>query len=226
MSRYAEVVVLTEGRTEQLFVKRLLAPYMGERGIHMTPIQLDKPGQKGGDVRFMRARNDIARHLKQRNNAYVSLLVDYYGIGRDWPGLDAVQPGASPSDIATAICTATQDAIDAELANYRSSVRFVPHIAVHEFEALLFSEPATLASAIQVNRQRIEAIIQECGEPEAIDNSPHTTPSRRIEQLYSRFKKTSNGIAIAEEIGIGQMRSVCPVFNGWLDRLESLAVGD
>ena len=177
-------------------------------------------------MRFVRARNDIARHLKQRQDAYVSLLVDYYGIGRDWPGLDAVRPGASPSEIATAICTATQVAIDAELTDYRSDVRFVPHIAVHEFEALLFSEPATLARAIQVDQQSIEAIIQECGEPEAIDNSRNTAPSKRIERLYRRFKKTSTGIAIAKEIGIGQMRSVCPVFSGWLYRLESLAIGN
>lgn len=226
MSSSAAVTVIVEGPTEQRFIKDILAPYLGAKNVFMTPIILSKSGQKGGDVRFVRARNDIARYLKQRQDAYVSLLVDYYGIGRDWPGLEAVRPGASPSDIAIAICTATQIAIDAELTDYRSDVRFVPHIAVHEFEALLFSEPATLARAIQADRQSIEAIIQECGEPEAINNSRHTAPSRRIEQLYSRFKKTSNGIAIAKEIGIGQMRSVCPVFNGWLDRLESLAVGD
>lgn len=226
MSNSAAVTVIVEGPTEQRFIKDILAPYLGAKNVFMTPIILSKPGQKGGDVRFVRARNDIARHLKQRRDAYVSLLVDYYGIGRDWPGIDTVRPGASPGDIATAICTATQDAIDAELTDYRSDVRFVPHIAVHEFEALLFSEPATLARYIQADQQSIEAIIQECGEPEAIDNSRHTAPSRRIAQLYRRFKKTSTGIAIAKEIGIGQMRSACPVFNGWLDRLESLAVSD
>lgn len=223
MSKPIAVTVIVEGPTEQIFVKDILAPYLGAKNVFMTPIILSKPGQKGGDVRFVRAKNDIARHLKQRNDAYVSLLVDYYGIGHDWPGLDAVQPGASPCDIASAICTATQSAIDAELADYRSDVRFLPHIAVHEFEALLFSEPATLASAIQVDRQRIDGIIQECGEPEAIDDSPNTAPSKRIENLYSRFKKTSNGIAIARAIGIEQMRTACPVFNGWLERMEALA---
>ena len=219
----AEVMVLAEGQTEVRFIKQVLGPYLGERGIYLTPIQLDKPGQKGGDVRFVRAKHDIARYLKQRSDTYVSLLVDYYGIGRDWPGLNSVRPGASPSDIATTICTETQGAIDAELSDYRSNLRFVPHVAIHEFEALLFSEPDTLANAIKVNRQLIDGIIQECGEPEAIDNSQHTAPSKRIEQLYSRFKKTSDGIAIARAIGIERMRSMCPVFNGWLGRLESLA---
>ncbi len=226
MSKPIAVTVIVEGPTEQIFVNEVLAPYLGAKSVFMTPIILSKPGQKGGDVRFVRAKNDIARHLKQRADAYVSLLVDYYGIGRDWPGLDAVPAGASPSDIAAAICTATQSAIDAELADYRSDVRFLPHIAVHEFEALLFSEPATLASAIQVDRQRIDGIIQECGEPEAIDDSPNTAPSKRIEQLYSRFKKTSNGIAIARAIGIDRMRLACPVFNGWLERMEVLTEDD
>lgn len=222
MSSSAAVTVIVEGPTEQRFIKDILAPYLGAKNVFMTPIILSKSGQKGGDVRFVRARNDIARHLKQRQDAYVSLLVDYYGIGRDWPGLDDIRPGASPSDIATAICTATQVAIDAQLTDYRSDVRFVPHIAVHEFEALLFSEPATLARAIQADRQSIEAIIQECGEPEAIDNSRHTAPSKRIEQLYRRFNKTSTGIAIAKAIGIDRMRTQCPVFDGWLTLLESL----
>ncbi len=226
MSRYAEVVVLTEGRTEQTFIKQLLAPYMGNLGVYLTPVQLDKPGQRGGDVRFVRAKNDIGRYLKQRSETYVSLLIDYYGIGSDWPGLETIKPGAPPSDIAAAICTATQEYIDAEFADFGADVRFVPHIAVHEFEALLFSEPETLARFIQVNQKHVDEIIEECGEPEAIDNSPHSAPSKRIEKLYRRFKKTSTGIAIAQEIGIEQMRLKCSVFDDWLDRLESLAGDD
>lgn len=222
MSKPLTVTVIVEGPTEQMFVKDVLAPYLAAKGLFATPIILSKPGQKGGDVRFVRVKNDIARHLKQRHDAYVSLLIDYYGIGHDWPGLDSVKPGASPKDIAFTICQATQAAIDADLAEYRSKKRFVPHVAIHEFEALLFSEPAILAKALDVDRRQIDAIIEECGEPEAIDNSPQTAPSKRIEGLYSRFKKTSNGVAIARTIGIEQMRSKCPVFNGWLERLESL----
>ncbi len=225
MSSYAEVIILTEGRTEQIFIKQLLAPYMSMRGAHLTPVQLDKPGQKGGGVRFARAKNDIARHLKQRKNTYVSLMVDYYGIGTDWPGLDDIPSNAGPDGIASIVYAATQAAIDTELADHRSNARFVPHISIHEFEALLFSEPHTLADALQVDRKHIDKIIRECGEPEAINNSRHSAPSSRISRLHERFKKTSTGIAIAKLIGIEQMRSMCPIFNNWLCRLESLAAG-
>lgn len=63
MGSYAEVVVLVEGATEQMFVKQLLAPYMASRGVYLTPIIIDKPGEKGGDVKFARARNDIGSIL-------------------------------------------------------------------------------------------------------------------------------------------------------------------
>ncbi|HAS83065.1 MAG TPA: hypothetical protein DCS43_10440 [Verrucomicrobia bacterium] len=222
MSNPLAVTIIVEGLTELLFVKDVLAPHLAAKGVFITPIILSKPGQKGGDVRFVRVKNDIARHLKQRQDSYVSLLVDYYGIGHDWPGLDSVTPGSSPNDIASTICQATQAAIDADLTEYRSDKRFVPHISIHEFEALLFSEPAILAKSLGVDREKIDAIIEECGEPEAIDHSSQTSPSKRIEGLHSRFKKTSNGVAIARAIGIEKMRSKCPVFNGWLERLESL----
>lgn len=86
MSSYAEVIVLVEGPTEQRFVKDLLAPYLDERMVFLQAIILSKPGQKGGDVKFARAKNDIGKFLKQRNDTYVTLLVDYYGIKSDWPG--------------------------------------------------------------------------------------------------------------------------------------------
>jgi hypothetical protein len=86
MSSYAEVVVLVEGPTEQRFVKHLLAPYLADRSVYLTPIILDKPGERGGDVKFARAKNDIGRHLKQRRDTWITLLVDYYGIRGDWPG--------------------------------------------------------------------------------------------------------------------------------------------
>lgn len=75
MNNHAEVVVLVEGPTEQQFVKQLLAPYLAQRGIYLTPIILDKPGEKGGDVKFARAKNDIEKHLKQRRDTWLTFLV-------------------------------------------------------------------------------------------------------------------------------------------------------
>ena len=64
MSNYTEVVVLVEGATGQCFIKELL-----------TPIILYKSGETWSDVKFARDKNDIGKHLKQRRNTYVTLMV-------------------------------------------------------------------------------------------------------------------------------------------------------
>lgn len=222
MSNHVAVMVIVEGQTEMAFVKSVLAPYLGAKGVSVTPTVLTKPGQKGGDARFVRAKRDIAKHLKQRPDVYVSLLVDYYGIGQDWPGLAKARQSKDPKAVSAAIREATQVAIDKELSGFQSGKRFLPYVSVHEFEALLFSDPSVLANALDVERQRIDAIIKKCGAAEAIDNSPQTAPSKRIGRLRRGFKKTTDGIAIANTIGIDKMRAQCPVFSAWLNRLEAL----
>jgi hypothetical protein len=57
-----------------------MSPYLAEKRIYITPIIISKPGQKGGDVRFARVRNDIGLHLKQRHDSYLTL---FCGLLRD-----------------------------------------------------------------------------------------------------------------------------------------------
>ncbi len=109
MNKYAEVVVLVEGPTEQQFVKQLLTPYLAQRGVYLTPIILDKPGEKGGDVKFARAKNDIEKHLKQRQDTCVTMLVDYYGIRSDWPGYSESKKQAEHTRKAQIMNQATHD---------------------------------------------------------------------------------------------------------------------
>ncbi len=49
----------------------------------MTPIMISKPGQKGGDVKFARVKNDIGLYLKQGSDTLLTLFVDYYGIKKE-----------------------------------------------------------------------------------------------------------------------------------------------
>ncbi len=222
MSDYIEVMVIVEGKTEEIFVNRVLVPYLSAKGIYLYPTQITKPGEKGGDVRFIRIKNDIEKHIKQRPDTYISTFVDYYGIKGDWPGLEEAQSKSRPLDIATAINRATKEKVVELFGSQQADTRFIPFIAVHEFETLLFSDAAILADELQVKHSTVEAILTECGEPELINNSLQTAPSKRLESLYSRFKKTSTGIKIAEKIGIDTMRKKCPVFNEWLTTLEGL----
>jgi len=226
MSDYIEVVVIVEGKTEEIFINSILKDYLASKKIYITPIQISKPGQKGGDVKFSRAIKDISLHLKQRSDTYISSFFDYYGIKGDWPGLDDAKRKTIPSEIASVINSATQRAVDQELSDYRSDIRFIPYIAIHEFESLLFSDSIKIASALNLSVDSIQIIIDQFGDPEKINNSPITAPSKRLEKLYPRYKKTSTGIKAARNIGITKMRKECKVFDNWLCQLESLIEKD
>jgi hypothetical protein len=222
MSDYAEIVALVEGPTEKIFISDMLVPYLAGKGVFMTPIIISKPGQKGGDVKFMRVQNDIELHLKQRQDTYITLFVDFYGIKSDWPGLEEAKRQATHGQKAATINEATRKKVEKLFRSHDSDRRFIPYVAMHEFEALLFSEPQKLAEVLHVPLSKIEEILDECGEPENIDNSPRTAPSKRLENLSDRFKKTSTGIAIAKSIGLNKIRESCPIFNGWLMAIENL----
>jgi len=222
MGSYAEVVVLVEGPTEQRFVKQLLGPYMEGRGVYLTPVILNKPGEKGGDVKFVRARNDIGRHLKQRRDTWVTLLVDYYGIRGDWPGYAESKRQTNHIKKADIMNQTTAEQVRQLFPGQNPERRFIPYVSMYEIEALYFSDPACLAEKIGVAQSDVDAILRECEEPERINDHSTTAPSKRLAALSERFKKTSTGIAIAEGIGIDKMRKACPIFASWITKLELL----
>ena len=222
MNKQAEVVALVEGPTERIFVEKLLAPWLGQKNIFLTPIILSKPGEKGGDVKFARAQRDIGLHLKQRRDTYLTLFIDYYGIKNDWPGYAEAKKQRDHRQKAEIMNTATREKVTALFADQKAARRFIPYVAMFEFEALLFSSPAILARHLGVREKEVQSILDECGEPEKINDSPASAPSKRLEALANRFGKTTTGIAVATEIGIANIRAQCPLFNAWLGALEQL----
>ncbi|MBF0133438.1 MAG: DUF4276 family protein [Magnetococcales bacterium] len=222
MRDFAEVIVLVEGQTERRFIKEMLAPYLSFKHIFLKPIILQKPGVAGGDVKFARARNDIGIHLKQRGETWLTLLVDYYGIRSDWPGYAESRSQPSPALKAKVMCQHTAQRVEELFAEQDAARRFIPYVSMHEIEALLFSDSEMLAKGLGVAQSEVEKILRSCGEPEAINDNPNGAPSKRLDLLTTRFKKTTTGIEIARTIGIPKMRSACPLFDAWICKLESL----
>ena len=222
MSSYISVYIVVEGQTEQIFVRDVLAPYLGSQNISMSAVLLGRRGHKGGDVSFSRAKRDICNFLKQRPDTIVTTLFDYYGVSGTWPGyISASQNTLTAQRKAERIESALLTNIAESLTQINVAHRFIPFFMMHEFEALLFSEPSVLADKLNIGIGDIQQIIAECGEPEEINNSPLTAPSKRIEALLGgAFRKTSQGVAIARLIGIPKMRSACPHFDNWLERIE------
>ena len=81
-----DIYIVVEGQTEQTFVRDVLAPQMADKGIYLHPVLIGKPGHKGGDFRFDRAKNDIGNFLRQRTDTYVSTMFDFIRIDSKWPG--------------------------------------------------------------------------------------------------------------------------------------------
>lgn len=223
MSDYIEVIAVVEGKTEQVFIEKILAPYLGHKNIGIRATQVSKPGQKGGDVRFSRVKRDLEGHLKQRADTYVTTFIDYYGT-KEWPGLDSVPIQASPEIIAQTVNDATKSQVTSLFPEQQAERRFIPFVAVHEFEALLFSDAEILAQQLGVESTDITTVISACGSPEAINNNPQTAPSKRLDgwSKNNKFLKTTTGISVAEKIGIEKMRKQCPLFNSWIATFEQI----
>lgn len=223
MSR-VDVYIIVEGQTEQTFVRDILAPMLGEKGVFLHAAVLGKPGHKGGGVRFGRAKNDIGKFLKQRSDTYVSTMFDYYGIAADWPGRPDIRGGDTAVQKADKMEKEMLIEIEKDSPHTNVKKRFIPYIAMHEFEALLFSDIDILAKKIDVKSAAVANILKECGEPEEINDNSQTAPSKRLQALCSKsYRKISMGKTTSEAIGIPTMRKKCPHFNEWLNKLESLA---
>lgn len=221
-----EVYIVVEGKTERIFVRDVLAPYMAAQSIYLTAICIGKPGHKGGDVRFQRALNDIKNLLEERSDTYISTMFDYFRIDSHWPGKSVVDQKISngttlsATEKATTLGQATLVELKAQLEDYAIEKRFIPYIAMHEFEGLLFSDAEILADKIKVDVQVINAILADYNNPEEINSSPSKAPSKRLEKILLGYNKVIMGKAIAEAIGIDKIRQECANFDCWLRKME------
>ena len=153
------------------------------------------------------------------------MMVDYYGMPDDWPGR------ANPFTAAMSVSDRAEEIEDALLQDVRNEMgtsfnpnRFVPYVMMHEFEAMLFSDCASLGHSIGRSGliADLQAIRDDFDTPEEIDDSPDTAPSRRIESLMPAYQKPTMGVQAAQNIGLEAIRRECPHFADWLDRLEHL----
>ncbi len=225
MNSNINIFIIVEGKTEQRFIWELLAPYMAEKGIYL---RASIPGRRkhnkeGGNVKFSRVKMSIEQYLKQRKDTNISLLVDYYGISSDWPGYAKSKKEKDHTRKAAVMNQATAAEVQKLFPEQNRNERFIPYVSMHEIESLYFSDPACIAKHLNIREKDVVAIVQECGEPEKINDHTASAPSKRLKQLSGNFEKTSIGMTIASEIGISKMREACPLFNDWLNRLEALA---
>ncbi len=217
------VNIICEGQTEETFVQEVLYHLFVSKSIYLNPILIGKPGHKGGNFTLGRLVKDL-RPLLGDANAYCTTLFDFYGLPSDFPGKEKAQMMKNIEEKAQCVTQSLVDALQKTAISGDSLRRFIPYVQMYEFEGLLFSDCHRLASAIDQPSlaRKFKTIREGFLTPEDINDSKITAPSKRILEIYPRYKKLIHGSSATKEIGIEAIRQECKLFDQWLKQIETL----
>ena len=201
--------VCCEGKTEEAFVEKVLAPYFKDMGVCVTP-----SGMKGVSS-LDRVKKHITGFCLSYPNSLVTTMIDYYGLQKVIPTLILTE-----GDIYKRV-QAIEKKVKEELSSL-NNLYF--NIVLHEFEGLLFSDVSAFAG-IANNSQLLELrnIRRRAATPEHINDKYETAPSRRIFSHIPDYSKIRNGVEIAQRIGIDKMTDECVHFRQWIAKLTAWA---
>lgn len=203
---FVKLGISVEGRTEEQFVQKILSPYLRSFHIEITPVNMF--GRINLD-RIIAELHKLARHYQ-----YCTTLYDFYGF-----------QGKAETDSKHSLEHKISLGLHPDV-----SARTIPYIQLHEFEALLFSAPSALADHIHMKQRQAKRSVLEWAEailshydhnPERINDSPITAPSKRLKK-HTNYRKTTHAALIANSTGIQVIRQQCHGFDRWLTQLEGL----
>ena len=227
----SRLLVHVEGETEETFVNEILETHLCVHGFSKVSARImgnaRQRSQRGGVRSWVTARKEIKNRLEEDEGCIATTMVDYYGMPqtgpRAWPGRFQANNLPCP-DNAKAVENALTSDIRRQMGTDFNPDRFVPYVMMHEFEAMLFSDCDRFAEGIGEPRlaPKFRAIRNNFATPEEIDDSPHTAPSKRVQSLVPGYEKPLWGTLAVLEIGLEAIRSECPHFRSWLERLEGI----
>jgi hypothetical protein len=217
------VHIICEGQTEETFVNEVLGPHLHRFEVFPCAALVGKPGHKGGNVTTARMARDIRLRLLGDPQACCTTFFDFYGLDTSFVGKAEAMNKRTPEDKAREIETALRDHVQ-EQTDDTVIQRFEPYVQMYEFEGLLFSDPAKLASGVGKTglAGNFTTIRNGFGSPEEINDSQVTAPSKRILALMPEYDKPLHGSLAALEVGLDVIRAACPRFNRWVAWMESL----
>lgn len=221
------IIIICEGQTEQQFCNDVLRPYFAAKGIVLQYPTIKKT--KGGIVSWPALKHQIEIHLKQDPTAFITTLIDYYGIyeNHNYPNWLASKQNINKNS--------GMDLMEhgmLEDLNEPLRARFIPYIQLHEFEALLFSDQAVFDNNFEpgefLDYNYLLQTIATNENPELINDGYETAPSKRLAKIIKGYHsdkenmKVFYGSILAHDIGLAKIRSKCPRFDQWITKLEGL----
>ena len=220
--------LFAEGQTEQTFANAVLKGHLAKFGVYMqNPVLIAHARRRGivhrgGGRNFVAMQNDIRRFLRQEpgNQVFFTTMIDLYALHEGFPGArEAQNLRRDPYQ--------RVEALEKAWSDETGDSRFIPFLQLHEFEAYLFCGVPQFAFFFDKANSQISAlqkIVNDVQSPELIDDGQQTAPSKRIIAQFPQYNdlKTTVGTQMAERIGLENIRSKCPHFRAWIDRLEKL----
>ena len=217
------VHISVEGQTEETFVTEVLRPHFQERGLWLNPVIVKtrrlsgKPTNKGGSVPYNKVKKELLNLLGDTSAKAVTTMYDFYALPHDFPGYSQLPQGNGAERVTY---------LERKLRNDVDNPRFHPYLQLHEFEALLFTDPQEIykrLSGTEAQLDKLKQIRKNFHTPEDINEGRQTAPSKRLRSIFPGYQKTVHGSLITMEIGLETLAAACPHFAQWLTWLESLA---
>ena len=215
------VYVYCEGQTEESFINKILRSYFWGKEIDVIPIvcTTKRTGvmkYKGGVSNYEKIKKELTILCKSHPHEYVTTMFDYYAMPYNTPGIDN-----RDVDILRRI-----ESIEAEINSDIGMRNCFFHFTLHEFEGILFSNPASFRLIADERAvEKIQEIRNSFPTPEHINDSPVTAPSKRLKQIIPNYAKVRNGAIVSEDMGIDVILRECPHFRDWIKQISELAEG-
>ncbi len=178
--------IIVEGSSEETFVNDIMVQHFASMDIFVSARKIrtgwdsvnSKPA-KGGFLKYIKFRNDVLRWIdsdRGRANTFYTSFVDLYAFPKD-----AESPFTEEIQIIVDHYQRIA-ALEAAIALNINHPHFIPYVQLHEFEAFLLVDPDRLLTMYPDQQTGVTRLKREIGNtnPEEINDSPHTAPSKRI----------------------------------------------
>jgi hypothetical protein len=215
------VIIICEGDTEKEFCIKLLSPYFAVKDIFLQYPLIKK--SMGGIVKWTELKKQIILHLKTDKTAFVTTLIDYYGLYAKYqfPGWNNAMKIMEKNSRMEFLENSMLEDIEEPLR-----LRYLPYLQLHEFEGLLFNDINIFYEQIPKNElvgiKELQKTFKDFSDPEMINDSRETSPSHRLQRIIKGYDKVIYGNYLADAIGLEKIRDKSARFSNWLQKIENL----
>ena len=216
------LVFIVEGETEEAFVNNILRPYFQNCGLYNSIQCFKIKHTQGGMHKYSYVRNDVLNTIYE-TDVIVTTMFDLYALPHSFPGYEDAQSITNHLERVEYLEAKMKE--DLETLQSQPFSNYIPYIQLHEFEALAFSSANSFEVLFEDNEMDYKGIREVIGafpNPEDINDSPETAPSKRMQNLIPGYNKVVYGISLIEYTGIDAIIQKCPHFRRWIHRLKAV----